>query len=90
MPRIRQKADVYRNEDFRRDVMVRLAYFGLKQNDLANHLGVCEATVSNMLHSPGKIPVDRMRLIISYLQLEPETILKLLGFPMKSIKEAVE
>ena len=39
MPRIRQKADVYRNEDFRRDVLSRLALLGIQQHDLAEHLG---------------------------------------------------
>lgn len=87
MPRIRQKEDLYRNEDFRRDVLVKLAYLGLQQHDLAEYLGVCDATVSILLRSPEKIPVERLRKIINYLQLEPAAVLKLLGYQSKIIKE---
>lgn len=90
MPRIRQKADVYRNEDFRRDVQVRLAYLDLNQRDLAEYLGVSDATVSLLLRRPEKMPVERLRKIISYLQLEPAAVLKLLGFQTKEIREAIE
>lgn len=79
MPRIRQKSDEYRNQDFRREVMVRLAYLGLNQTDMAEHLGVSGPTVSILLKSPDKISVERLRKIINYLQLEPETVLRLLG-----------
>ena len=59
MPRIRQRADVYRNEDFRRDVLARLALLGIQQHDLAEHLGVCDGTISVMLKNPEKIQERR-------------------------------
>ena len=87
MPRIRQKADEYRNQDFRRDVLVRLAYLGLNQTDLAEHMGVSKPTMSGLLHCPDKISVARLRKIISYLQLEPSVVLRLCGYDSKTVKE---
>lgn len=88
MPRIRQKADTYRNEDFRRDVLVRLAYLGINQHDLAEHLGVCDGTISIMLRQPEKISVERLRKIIAFLDLEPASILRLTGYSQRDIKKA--
>lgn len=87
MPRIRQKADVYRNEDFRRDVLARLAQMGIHQRDLAEHLGVCDGTISIMLRQPEKISVDRLRKIISFLDLEPASILRFTGYNQRDIKK---
>lgn len=80
MPRIRQNADIYHNEGFRREVLVRLAYLGIQQRDLAEHLGVCDGTVSVMLKNPEKIQVERLRKMIDYLQLEPHAILRFMGY----------
>lgn len=87
MPRIRQKENEYRNEDFRREVLSRLAYLGLNQTDLAKHMGVSKPTMSGLLHCPDKISVERLRKIISYLQLEPSVVLRLCGYDSKTVKE---
>lgn len=87
MPRIRQKADVYRNEGFRRDVLARLALMGIQQHDLAEHLGVCDGTISVMLRNPEKIQVDRLRKMIAFLGLEPGCILRFTGYSQKEIKK---
>ncbi len=90
MPRIRQKANEYRNEDFRREVLSRMAYIGLHQKDLADYLGVCNATVSVMLRSPDKMPVERLRKVIDFLKLEPAVVLRLCGYESKIIKEVLQ
>ena len=90
MPRIRQKENVYRNEDFRRAVKANLALLGLQQKDLANRLALSEATVSGMMKHPENIPVDRMRIIIGYLQLEPAVVLRLYGYKEKEIQKEME
>lgn len=87
MPRIRQKADAYRNEDFRRDVLARLAILGIQQHDLAEHLGVCDGTISLMLRNPERIQVERLRKMIAFLELEPGCILRLTGYSQKEIKK---
>lgn len=87
MPRIRQKADTYLNEDFRREVLSRLALLGLNQQALAEHLCVSESTISVMLHNPEKIQVERLRKMISFLGLEPESILRFTGYSQKEIKK---
>ena len=86
MPRIRQKADVYRNEDFRRDVLSRLALLGIQQ---LQRIGVCDGTVSVLLRNPEKIQVERLRKMIAFLGLEPGCILRFAGFSTKDIKKEV-
>ena len=90
MPRIRQKENIYRNEDFRRELSARLALLGLQQKDLAQQLGVSEATVSGVMKHPEKIPVDRMRSIIAYLELPPGAVLRLYGYKEKEIQKEME
>ena len=87
MPRIRQKANAYRNEDFRRRVLARLAEKGLQQHDLAEKLNLSDGTVSTMLRHPDKIQVERLRKIILFLELEPESVLALTGFSAKNIQK---
>ena len=89
MPRIRQKAEAYRNEDFRRDVKVQMAYYGLNQKETALKMGIGNSRMSELLHSPEQISVERLRKMISLLKLSPETVLRLLGYPEKAIREGV-
>lgn len=89
MPRIRQKAEAYRNEDFRRDVKVQMAYYGLNQKETALKMGIGNSRMSELLHSPEQISVERLRKMISLLKLSPETVLRLLGYPEKTIREVV-
>lgn len=86
MPRIHQKADVYCNDGFRREVLSQLKYMGLLQHDLAEHLNLSDATISIMLRQPEKIPVERLRKIIAFLDLEPATVLRFVGFSERVIK----
>lgn len=89
MPRIRQKAEAYRNEDFRRDVKVQMAYYGLNQKETALKMGIGNSRMSELLQSPEQISVERLRKMISLLKLSPETVLRLLGYPEKTIREVV-
>lgn len=87
MPRVRQKAEVYCNQDFSKVILSRLALLGLQQHDLAVHLGVCDGTVSLMLKNPQKIPTERLRMIIAFLDLDPMDVLLFFGFRKKQIRE---
>ncbi len=89
MPRIRQKDDVYRNADFRAEVARQLKLQDLQQHDLAVYLELSDGAVSQMLKSPEKISMERLRKIIVFLELEPETVLRFAGYKTKEIKEAV-
>lgn len=78
---------IHPDEVFRRAVRGGLYQMGIEQHDLAVFLGVCDGTVSLMLKNPGKNPLDRLRKIIVYLNLEPDVVLKSLGYTAKKIKE---
>lgn len=86
MPRIRQYDNRYRNEDFIKAVKKQLITMNMEQKDLAEMIGVCEATVTQMLRHPEKTPVERLRKTIEVLSLEPETVLLFCGFKEKDIK----
>lgn len=85
MPRIRQNMDKYRNEDFARYCSGMLKLRGYQQHDLAVALGVCDATITKILREPEKIPVERLRKIIEFLQLNPDNVLDFCGFTKKQI-----
>lgn len=89
MPRIRQKADIYRDDDFRREVLGQLKMRGLQQHDLAEHLNVCDGTISIMLRQPEKIPMERLRKIITFLDLEPAAVLRFAGYNTKAIRKEI-
>jgi len=86
MPRIRQYAERYQNEDFVKAVKTQLVMLNMEQKDLAQMIGVCEATITQMLRHPEKTPVERLRKTIDVLSLEPETILRFCGFKEKDVK----
>ena len=90
MPRVRQKKPTYLAKDFQKAVKARLALLGLKQKDLAEALGVQDGTVSYMLQKPESIQVARLREMIRILELEPETVLRLYGYPEKAVREAAK
>lgn len=85
VPRIRQKANVYKAEDFSRAVRASLAERGLQQHDLAMELDVSDATLSLLLKDPNKISAGRLRTIVQYLDMEPLTLLLFCGFDKKRI-----
>ena len=90
MPRIRQKENTYRNEDFRKELSVRLVMLGMQQKDLVQQLDLSEATVSGVMKHPEKISVERMRSIITCLGLPPAAVLRLYGYKEKEIQKEME
>lgn len=76
-----QKRIRTRGNRFRKTVQERLIEYGMQQKDLAEMMGVCPATICNLLKEPEKIPVRRLRELISILRLEESVILELYGYP---------
>lgn len=85
MPRIRQNTDKYRNDDFAKEISARLKHLGLQQHDLAEYLGVCDATVSGMLRHPEKMTAERMRKVVHFLQMDSAPVLLFVGYKQKQI-----
>ena len=80
MPRIRQKAAQYAADDFRKALKAVLGSCDMKQKDLAAATGIPESTVSERMRDPAKFTLGQMQEIIKATQMEPEALLKFLGY----------
>ena len=83
MPRIRQKAAQYAADDFRKALKAALGSCDMKQKDLAAATGIPESTVSERMRDPAKFTLGQMQEIIKATQMEPEALLKFLGYKME-------
>ena len=80
MPRIRQNAAQYAANDFRKALKSALVNCDMKQKDLAAATGIPESTVSERMRDPYKFTLGQMQEIIKATQMEPEALLKFLGY----------
>ena len=83
MPRIRQKAAQYAADDFRKALKSVLVNCDMKQKDLAVATGIPESTVSERMRDPAKFTLGQMQEIIKTTQMEPDALLKFLGYNME-------
>ena len=87
MPRIRQYEERDAMKDFVAEINAQSARFGYKsQESLGNVLGCCQATVCNLLRSPGSIQLSRLRQLVKVLKLDPLVVLKALGYSEKELR----
>lgn len=89
MPRIRQYAENYAAEDFRREVRARMGYHDLSQADLASKTPMSQSTISNRLRDPNDITVGELRSLNKALGLDPVVVMALLGYARKDLKAAI-
>lgn len=80
MPRIRQNAAQYAVDDFRKALKTALVNCEMKQRDLAVETGIPESTVSERMRDPSKFTLGQMQEIVKATQIEPEAVLKFLGY----------
>ncbi len=90
MPRIRQNAAQYAADDFRKALKAALVHADMKQKDLSVETGIPESTVSERMRDPAKFTLGQMKEIIKATQMEPEALLKFLGYNMSKLMIDVE
>ena len=83
MPRIRQYAAQYAAKDFQKALKNALVNCDMKQKDLAAETGIPESTVSERMRDPSKFTLGQMQEIIKATQMEPEALLKFLGYKVE-------
>lgn len=88
MPRIRQYAENYAAEDFRREMRSRMGYHDLSQHGLAQKTDISQTTISNRIRDPNDITVGELRSLNKVLGLNPRIVLALLGYTQKQITDA--
>lgn len=89
MPRIRQYAEKYSNEDFLREIRSKQGYYNLRtQEELGNAIGLPKSTMRKRLINPESLTIQDLRSMIRVLNLSPVAVMKFLGWSDKAIKSA--
>lgn len=79
MPRTKLGAAKYAEEDFRREVRVRMCYLDLSQGALAKKAGMDPSTLSRRLKDPRRITLGELESLHRVLRLDLAAILPLIG-----------
>lgn len=72
-------------KDFQMEVKIQRVKLDMSQRELGEQIGVSAPSMCELLADPDKISVARLRRIIRALDMDPATILRLLGFDNKQI-----
>ena len=88
MPKIRQYAEKYAQDDFVKEIGAKSVWAGFHTNEeLGNAVGVSAASVGNYKRDPSKIQIKTMQKLISVLQLDPGIVLRFLGYSTQDIRK---
>ena len=80
-----QLADAKAREEFQKEVKHRRVELDMTQKDLGDLLGVSAPSMSELLSDPDKFSVGRLRRLVRTLDMDPVTVLRLLGFDPKKL-----
>ncbi len=86
MPRIRQLAEKYAEEDFLKELRVRMVFAGVNTDrELAERIGITPATMCKRKKSVGGFSLGELQGLVREVKPDPVIILKLLGYSGKEI-----
>lgn len=71
---------------FQMEVKLQRVRLDMSQRDLGSALGISAPMMSELLADPDKLSIARMRSIVRTLNMQPMTILRLLGFSDKELR----
>lgn len=74
-------------KEFQMEVKLQRVRFDMSQRELGETLGISSPQMSELLSDPDKLSVARLRSIIRALDMDPLTILRLLGFTDKMLRD---
>lgn len=91
MPRIKQLANQYANEDFIKELRKKMIDYGYSSfAEVARMIQVDPRTLYRRVETPDKFTVSILRSIIALLCPDPGIVLTLLGYTQKDIKRFKE
>lgn len=73
-------------KEFQKEVKHRRVELDMTQKDLGEQVGVSAPSMSELLADPDKLSVGRLRRLVRALDMDPVTILLLLGFDPKKLR----
>lgn len=87
MPRLRQYAEQDAYNAFRREIRIQQAFYELNQRELSAQAGIPQSTLSKRLKAPENLTVGELRKLVSVVHPDITTVLGLLGYTSKEIKQ---
>lgn len=81
-----ESRDAAAKDAFRLEIKLQRVHYDMTQGELADHAGMDHSVMSRFLADPDKLSVGRLRKIIRALDLNPLTILALLGYEPRVIQ----
>lgn len=72
-------------KDFQLEVKLQRVKLDMSQKELGEQVGISAPSMCELLADPDKLSVGRLRRIIRALDMDPATILRLVGFDNKTI-----
>lgn len=91
MPRIRQYANQYANEDFVKELRKKMIDYNYKSvKEIAQMIRLAPRTLYRKVEDPDLFRVSDLRKIIPVLQPDPGIVLSLLGYTKQEIKRFKE
>lgn len=88
MPRIRQNAERDALKDLVGEINAQCSRYGFRtQEALGKGIGVCQGTAGGYLHSPERIPLNKLRALVQLLRLDPIIVLKAVGYSSSEIRK---
>ena len=76
-------------KNFQLEVKLQRVRFDMSQRELSEVVGISAPQMSELLNDPDKLSVARLRSIVRALDMDPLTILGLLGFTEKALRAYV-
>ena len=73
-------------KDFQMEVKIQRVKLDMSQRELGAAVGISAPLMSELLADPDKLSIARLRSIIRTLNLDPVTIMRLLGFAEKDLR----
>lgn len=86
MPRTKLGAAGYAEDDFRREIRMKMVYYDLAQKDLARKAGIDPSTLSRRLKDPKKITLAELEGLHRVLHLDLAMVLPMFGAARKELK----
>lgn len=90
MSRLRQYAENYAAEDFRREMRSRMGFYDMHQRELADKTRISQSTISKRIQDPNGMTVGELRSLVKALGLNAAVVLALVGYGKKETREALE
>lgn len=91
MPRIRQYAEKYTDDDFRKVIRHGLTDLGYRyDSELAEVTTMSVTTACRKVRAPSTMSLEQLRSVIAALDPDPVAVLRFLGYSMKDIRRIAE